>query len=265
MNKDEIQIVLREHSLWLKGEGGKKLNLQRADLCGANLYGTDLRRANLRRANLQGANLHTADLQRADLCEANLYGTDLRRADLRKANLYGTDLRRADLRKANLHTADLRRANLYGADLQGADLYGANLQGADLQGADLYIAKDIDLCILEELTIVPTEGSFIGWKSCRVKDSKDVIKAIVKLQILEDVKRSNATTRKCRAEKARVLSIQSIDKQTEYKIAFSWYDPEFKYGVGEIVECSDWEDDRFVECGGGIHFFLTRGEAERYS
>jgi hypothetical protein len=34
--------------------------------------------------------------------------------------------------------------------------------------------------------------------------------------------------------------------------------------VGEIVKCDKWNDDYTVECGGGIHFFITRLEAENY-
>jgi len=31
------------------------------------------------------------------------------------------------------------------------------------------------------------------------------------------------------------------------------------------VRCDKWDDDRWNECSGGIHFFLTRAEAEAYS
>jgi hypothetical protein len=31
------------------------------------------------------------------------------------------------------------------------------------------------------------------------------------------------------------------------------------------VRCDKWNEDRWIECGGGIHFFLTRIEAERHS
>ncbi len=69
-------------------------------------------RVNFSRINLQDANLWGADLHRAVL-----WGADLRGADLHRAVLWGADLRCADLQGANLRGADLR-----GADLQGADL-----------------------------------------------------------------------------------------------------------------------------------------------
>ena len=163
---------------------------------------------------------------------------DLRGADLRGANLYG-----ADLRGANLRGADLR-----GADLRGADLRGANLYGADLRGADLDEKTDIRLCIT-----CPDTGSFIAWKSAGGY--------IVKLEIPADAKRSSATSRKCRASKARVLEIQNKDGSkadvTEVKS-----DRGGVYKVGEMVYPDEWDDNRWNECSHGIHFFVTRMEAE---
>lgn len=36
------------------------------------------------------------------------------------------------------------------------------------------------------------------------------------------------------------------------------------YRVDEIVHCDKWDEDRWNECSGGIHFFLTREEAEAW-
>jgi len=30
------------------------------------------------------------------------------------------------------------------------------------------------------------------------------------------------------------------------------------------VKCDKWDKERFNECSGGIHFFITREEAENY-
>ena len=122
MTSKELNLILKNHAVWLIGKGGKwadlrEANLRRADLRGANLSGADLREADLSEANLRGANLIGADLRRADLREANL-----READLSGANLTGANLREADLREANLRGADLRGANLTGANLIGANI-----------------------------------------------------------------------------------------------------------------------------------------------
>ena len=43
------------------------------------------------------------------------------------------------------------------------------------------------------------------------------------------------------------------------------YDKTFIYRVGEVVTVDDFDDDRWNECAPGIHFFITREEAVRYS
>ena len=163
------------------------------------------------------------------------------RANLREANLIG----------ANLRGADLTRANLRGADLRGANLLGANLLGANLLGADLRGAKDIPALIAAQLMSCPAVGAYTAFKKCR--------EGVVELLIPADALRSSATSRKCRASKAIVVKLP--DGCTE---AHSGYDMSFCYRVGETVTASNWEDDRWVEGGGGIHHFITREEAEAY-
>ncbi|MDR1902413.1 MAG: DUF5758 domain-containing protein [Treponema sp.] len=141
--------------------------------------------------------------------------------------------------------ADLQGADLQGAGLRGADLRGAHLQGADLRGADL---RGADYGCLQ----CPSEGAFIAWKKCR-----DGI--LVKLLIPEEAKRSSATSRKCRADKAVVIDIIGADE------AVSQHDDNFIYRKGETVLPKEpFNEDRWVECGSGIHFFITKEEAEKY-
>lgn len=143
-----------------------------------------------------------------------------------------------------------KRAYLREAYLQGAYLRGAYLRGADLRGADLQGAYGITMNC-------PEEGSFIAFKKCR--DGR-----IVKLEVLEDAKRSSATSRKCRCDKAKVLSITGINGLQEFCDAVSNHDREFNYKVGEIVSVDDFCENRWDECAAGIHFFITRQEAVEY-
>ena len=253
MNVEEIRIVLEKHEKWLNNELGGI----RADLSGEDIYGLDLRGANLYGANLIRADLRVAYLIKADLREANLSGADLSGADLYEANLSGADLSGADLREANLSGA-----NLSGANLSGANLSGADLRGADLSGANLRLAKNIPsyACRL----VCPEEGSFIGFKKARTT-APDFREAIVKLLITEDAKRSSATTRKCRCDKAKVISITSLDGKENFTTAYSYYDRNFQYTVGQTVIIDDFDEDRWNECSTGVHFFITREEAIDYT
>ncbi|RIU40384.1 pentapeptide repeat-containing protein [Mycobacteroides abscessus] len=221
-------------------------NLWEADLRGANLRGANLRGANLRGANLWEANLRGANLRGADLRGANLRGADLRGADLWGADLWGADLCGADLRGANL-----RGANLWEADLRGANLWEANLRGANLRGvecADLIVART---------RILPDEGKIIGWKKC-------LGGRIVSLAIPASARRSHAMGRKCRAEKAKVLAIFNQDG-SEASEAYSTHDPGFVYRVGETVKPTEpFDPDMWNECAPGIHFYITRIEAENH-
>jgi hypothetical protein len=174
-----------------------------------------------------------ADLSRADLSGANLYGADLYGADLSGANLYG--------------------ANLYGANLSRADLYGADLYGADLSGANLYGAKNAELAIA--MTVITPQGDLIGWKKCHSAKSF----CIVKLLIPADAKRSNASGRKCRAEYAKVLEVIGADRGLSH-----YDDGKTEYIAGAEIRPDKFDENRWDECSNGIHFFITREEAEAY-
>ena len=151
---------------------------------------------------------------------------------------------------ANLVGADLRGANLRGANLEGASLEGASLWGANLRGANLRGAKNIPPLAAAQTSITP-EGALIGWKKCH-----DGV--LVKLRIPEAARRSNATGRKCRAEFVEVLEVIGA------AVGVSQYSSDVTYTVGATVRADAWCEDRWQECAGGIHFFLTREEAEAY-
>ncbi|WP_222050837.1 pentapeptide repeat-containing protein [Rhizobium laguerreae] len=187
--------------------------------------------------------------ENADLRSADLRSADLRSADLRSADLRSADLRSADLRSADLRSADLRSANLYGADLRSADLRSANLYGADLRSADLNKAKNAELPIAQ--TRVLPEGSLIGWKKCSYG-------VIVKLRIPEEAKRSHAFGRKCRAEFADVVEVIGGE------VGISMHDNKTAYHVGQRVTPDTFDENWMEECAPGIHFFITRIEAENY-
>ena len=200
-------------------------------------------RANLRDADLRDANLSKANLRDADLRNANLCGANIRDADLRNANLDEANFRDADLRDANLSRANLSRANLRDADLDEATF----------RDADLRDAKNIPYIPLE----FPSEGSFIGWKK--------INKILIKLEIPEDARRSSATTKKCRCDKAKVLGFYDLNS-TELnidKIINNNY-ATCEYIKGEMVYPDSFDEDRWNECSHGIHFFINKQDAINY-
>ena len=244
---EQLNEILTKHAEWVNSCGvkGVRANLWNADLSGADLRGADLR----------GANLSCADLNDADLSGANLWNADLSGANLWNADLSGANLSCADLNDADLSSAFLGGANLWNANLWCADLKYAILEGANLSGADLCDAK------INFYIACPEKGSFIAFK----KAGNNHNNYIVELLIPEDARRCSATSRKCRCDKAKVLSITKIDGTSDgVDTVYSIYDETFAYKIGELVEVKDFDDNRWNECSTGIHFFLTRQEAVEY-
>ena len=224
-----------------EGEAGMTTRqmLEKATASRANLSGADLSGANLSGTNLSGTNLHGT----------NLSGTNLSGADLSGANLSGTNLSGADLSGTNLSWVNLSRADLSRANLSGADLSGADLSWADLSWADLSGIKNADLLIAR--TRILSEGDLIGWKKCKNN-------VIVKMRIPSDAKRSHAFGRKCRAEYVKVLEVIGAE------VGIAQHDDKTEYRKGEIVKPDSFDENWQDECAPGIHFFITRIEAENY-
>ena len=225
----------------------KGADLRYADLRYADLRGAYLRGADLRGADLRGADLRDADLRYADLRSTYLDGAYLDGAYLRGADLRSTYLDGACLDGAYLRSADLRDAYLRYADLSGADLDGAYLDGADLRGA-----KNIPFIPLS----CPSDGEFIAWKK--------VCNKLIRLLIPSDARRSSATSRKCRCDKAKVLEITDLDGSNPIESITNFNYAKTSYVVGEMVFPDLFDENRWNECSHGIYFFIDKQEAINY-
>ena len=129
--------------------------------------------------------------------------------------------------------------SLSGADFSYANLSDASLSGAVLSGA-----------VLPSFSILPA-GDLIVWKKLK--------EGLCQLKIPSAARRINSTGRKCRAEYVKVLAL--FPQGT--KLAHATYDGTV-YRVGKIVRPDKYDPDFRVECSHGIHFFITREEAEAY-
>ena len=227
-------------------------NLAEVDLKHAYLAGADLRWT-----NFTGADLSGADFTGADLSGASLYGADLKGAIFKGASLRYASLRKADLTRASLDGANLNSADLLGACLSGASLIKANLWEACLARADLQgVVVSIDT--IGYFSWPPQEGSYIAYKKC--------FGCIAKGVVPETAKRSSATTNKCRASEWETLGFYNLDgtpcaNRTQ---ATSLRSHKFFYIIGEKSFPHYWEENRWEECAGGIHHFLSFEEAAVY-
>lgn len=132
------------------------------------------------------------------------------------------------------------RANLRGADLSDADLRGANLYGANLP----------------HFAHCPQEGEFIAYKKLQGG-------VIAKLRVSADAGRTSSLVgRKCRAEYVEVLELSGGN--WDGGPVASTHDGRTMYSIGEAVRPDSFDPDIRVECTNGIHFFISRREAEEY-
>ncbi|RLC32202.1 MAG: hypothetical protein DRH37_01220 [Deltaproteobacteria bacterium] len=198
-----------------------------------------------KRADFSGMDLSEAIFPRTILTNSLFIDTDLYKADFSRTLLQDVNFTGANLREANLKGAFLVLANF-----KDATLIGANFQNACLIDANFTLAKYNH----DTIGIHPApEGDLIGWGS--------KAGVLVKLLIPAAAKRSCSTGRKHRAEYAKCIRVYNSSKSV--KVTNS-YDT-LEYVEGNTVTCHSWNDNRWEECTGGIHFFLTRQEAESYT
>lgn len=232
------------------------------DFTGADLHNMTFKNKNFANAIFAGANLRWAKF-----CNVHLYyaifrgailnGLEFVNCSLNFANFFGSSLVHASFRND-----DIRYASFVGANLDYADFSKSCIDYSDFNDAYAYHTKFPYIPMA-----CPETGSFIGYKKCVIQAPSKPKYGIIKLLIPEDAKRSSAFGRKCRCSKAEVLDIQTLDGVSlgSLAIAYSLYDRSFEYRVGETVTPENgFDEDRFVECAGGIHFFLNRQEAVEY-
>lgn len=174
------------------------------------------------------------------------------------------------MRGASFIDCNLKHADLDFADLTGSSFIRCDFEGATMRDTALEHACFQDCTNIPYIPMsCPETGAFVAYK-IGYGMTKDVLSLrsemrVIKLEIPEDARRSSATGRKCRASKAKVLSIESVVGDQSCDCARSSWDPDFIYKVGETYEIKHFDGNRFNECAPGIHFFLGRNEALRYA
>lgn len=198
-----------------------------------------------------------------------------------RADFSGMDLRNALLPSLELYGANFRGANLYKADLTNSDL-----TRCDLTGCNLFYAKLENAIIHDAIgnpfipIMCPDTGSFIGWKKALYKKADGTIDGavIVKLRIPEDAKRTSDLRRECRASKAEILEIQTIDgevlidaKTKTNDCAVSIKNRITEYRVGETLvenayeeKSNPYKNGLYSHYTNGIFFFINRKDAILY-
>ena len=210
-----------------------------------------LREVSFKNMDLSGYNLSGIDFTLSSFENVRLENVDFSGAAVENVLFDGCSVKGAVFRNVNMKTASMRYCDMTGCDIRGANLFGAVLEHAKLDGI-----------ISDERTQwfrmhCPEKGAILGYKKC-VNDR------LVQLLIPADAKRTSATLPSCRCSKAKVLTIKSFDSTEEFDEAWSLVDENFVYHKGEWVEVSDFNEDRWMDSTTGLHFWMSREEANRY-
>jgi hypothetical protein len=210
-----------------------------------------LKECALKEMDLSGWDLENIDFSWSNFIDVRLDGTSFRGSDLSNTYFPGCSLRNVDFTGADLTGTNMRYCDLSNACICGANLFSGVLEGAVLTGL-----------IADENTRFyrmpcPETGPFVAYKKCF--DFR-----IVQLLVPDDARRCSATNRACRCDKAKVLSIKSVDESQSFTEARSYVDENFIYRVGEVARVTDFNPDRWMESTTGIHFWMTREEAVNY-
>src|SRR5699024_6706357 len=137
----------------------------------------------------------------------------------------------------------LEKHKMWLNDENGGEM--ADLSWADLSCADLRGVQHIESArnLFYPLTC-PEKGEYTAFKKADEK--------IVELRITADAYRLSATQRRCRASKAVVISITTLDGDPAGNEVCSDHDEDFVYRVGETVEVQNFDENRWNECATGI-------------
>lgn len=277
-NLDLSEINLSEADL--SGSSFSKVKLIGAKFSGAKLEGANFMSVDLTDAVLDDIDIHNGSISHSDLTRvhakrgnyinchmwdncyensvfsasrfiaAELCDGDFRGADLSSCDFRWTDIDYVCFDNANLSNVDMRwTKNSYWASFQEANMEDIELDGSPVNDESVEGAKNLFIPM-----VCPEEGSFIAWKKCR--DGK-----VAKIQILENALRTGGTRYTCRASEVLILEIYDGEETCDEAVNIS--DDKVIYHKGDYIKDEEEFDSSINHNGTGIHFYITRAEAER--
>lgn len=266
ITQEELNHMMHLHEMWLYGlKIGKRADFSYYDLSDMNMSGRDLSKAIMVSTKLCRTDLSNVILEGANLRSCSMYKTNLNHSifmdsDLSFSNISDITVVSANFERANFIYSDIYRAHFYDCRFKRAVLSEnwRESQRTTFHDCDLYLAANVPFIPFT----CPVKGSFTGFKQAIGRNGEYVV---IELRIPASAKRSSATGRKCRCDKAKVVAIYDCHgNKLKETVAISTYNMHFVYKVGKTVEVGNFCTDRFAECAPGIHFFITFEEAANY-
>ena len=183
-------------------------------------------RANLSNCDISGLDMSYANLADGIFVNVNMSSVDLTCTTLNDAKMSGAILKEANLSFANLFFTDLSRADLSGAILRGAFFYRSVLT------------------------------------SCKFKDNKSLQDAIFKDVDLSKICSNVLPLPMACPDTGAFIGWKKCRDRCGNPVIVKLLIPE---DAKETIQVDNFEENRFVECAPGIHFFINKQEAIEYN
>ena len=234
ITQEELDKMINKHEKWVKGHP---------------FYDRLL----LSNYNLLNLKIKNKDLQRIAIFDCLLNNTIFEDCNLEYATIKDSKIINTNFINCNLSYGDF----LYDEFLK-SDLLTCNIKNSHFDNAIFNNTKMPDYPMA-----CPENGSFVGYKKVYNIVNNQYQWFILKLEILEDARRSSTASNKCRCDKVKVLEIQNLDGSIAKGVikAKSCYNNEFIYELGKKVKEPDFDKCRWNEYTSGIHFFMNREDA----
>lgn len=212
-----------------------------------------------------------------------------------KSNLLEVSFHKAYIRSAKFYKTDIENGIFSDTHLDNVKFDDCNMAYTDFEGSNIIGIKDKKSIIFNGKNIEYMKGkiltdNIIGYKKCRrmygmtthefynnirsqflpllpsnsfvpqtylPHSASEKDEVIVTLEIPRGAIVFSINGYKCRTNKAKVIAIDGADKAMSLNCKTSYY-------VGDEFTIYNFNCVYNRECGEGIHFFLTREEAEKY-
>lgn len=182
------------------------------------------------------------------------------KAKINNASFISTTFQDCWIEKSNLNECYFSRGAILQTTIEETSLNDCKLSNVVLQPA---VVDKVEILRTKFISCPGYSSTVPGGKITAYKKLQDEI--IVKLTIPETARRVGRAGEKCRADKAIVESFYNCDgTEIPMTCGYSCWDESFKYEKGKVVVSSGFDENRWNECGEGIHFFLTFEEARNY-
>lgn len=164
--------------------------------------------------------------------------------------------------------------SIYHLNLYNNIFINTNFDYNKIEHSFYYSDKNDDKNFPQDFTIDSDVSNLtedlIGYKKCYSIDTVGgkLIPLLVTLRIPAAAKKNRTFDRKQRCSEAEVIKIECLDHNIynlKWTAARSLADKNFFYKLGETIKVDDYDETDFKTCSTGIHFFLTREEAEAYN